>query len=315
MGTMYTPPSNSGDGAMYGGGGGGGGGDYSGNTYGGQYGPMSGQTFYGNPELAQKIMGSLAGPITQTAGMLPEYLNNPTASPAFQNTIQGLLAALAPSEAASRTALSDQARAAGNMSSGAYGVAGANLEGDIMRNRGELASKTLLSTMGPTIQAILGALGQGPQLLESMRLSQQYRAPQQQPAGTSGGSPTAPTTSSGSTPNQLSQLLAALAAGQNTNPQGSMASGGQVQGVTSGQLQGNQDYNDWYNGTGIYGTPSPYTEPSSVEYAQGVNSSGNPYTSGQGITSGQLSGNQDYNDWYAGTGQYAEPTPTSEYIE
>jgi hypothetical protein len=46
-----------------------------------------------------------------------------------------------------------------------------------MRNRGELASKTLLSTMGPTIQAILGALGQGPQLLEAMRLSQQYRAP------------------------------------------------------------------------------------------------------------------------------------------
>ena len=87
-------------------------------------------------------------------GQYQNFIQNPTQSPLYQNQLSGLLAALQPGEERAQTNLMDMFRRAGNMSSGQYGVAGANLQGDLQRNRQTLASQ-LLSQMFPQMTKAL----------------------------------------------------------------------------------------------------------------------------------------------------------------
>lgn len=132
--------------------------------------------------------------------MLMQQVQDPTQSPAYKSQLHGLLASLAPSEKRATTNLQDMFRNAGNMASGQYGVAGANLQGDLMRNRQTLASE-LAGKVGASAQGPMGILAQ---LLQSQQQNQ-LRMQLAQMTGQGGGgtsdpfgmlnnSPPAPTT-------------------------------------------------------------------------------------------------------------------------
>ena len=133
----------------------------------------SGGTYFQDPNFVNQMAGSLGGVGQQAAsGYLP-FVQNPTASPYFQNALQGLLGALAPSEQQARQGLGDQFRSAGMMSSGIFGNQATNLEGQLNLNRGQIASQ-LLTTMFPQItQALQNPMDQITQLMNAVKLQQQ----------------------------------------------------------------------------------------------------------------------------------------------
>ena len=110
------------------------------------------------------------------------------AHPLFQAQLQSLLQSLVPSEQQSRQALADQFRASGGLRSGAFGNAGAALEGNILGNRQTEAGKLLGQSFPQIIQALLGSMGQGNQLIEALKLNQQ----EQQSTGSSFGTTATP---------------------------------------------------------------------------------------------------------------------------
>ena len=161
-----------------GGGGSGGGGGYGGGTS-GQYGPLAGQTFYADPNAAGGLIQKLIANLGAQQTNLNSFIADPTASPLFQGQLSGLLGALAPDEQRGATNLQDMFRNAGNTSSSTFGSAANQYQGDVQRSHQELASKLLGQSFQQIVGALLPQIQQGPQLLEAMRLSQQYRAPQQ----------------------------------------------------------------------------------------------------------------------------------------
>jgi hypothetical protein len=200
----------------FGGAGSAGGGGYGGGTS-GQYGPLSSQTYYADPNAAGDLIQRLIQNMQTQSGNLNSFIANPTASPLYQGQLQGLLGALAPDEQRGATNLQDIFRNAGNTSSSTFGSAANQYQGDVQRNHQELASKLLGQSFQQIVGALLPQIQQGPQLLEAMRLSQSYRAPQQQSVSSSGGSSTPSSSLSGSTAqpnNSLQQLLSALGGGQ-----------------------------------------------------------------------------------------------------
>lgn len=139
------------------------------------------------PQAAQGFIPSTFNQATGAQGQYQNYLSNPTASPLYQNTLSGILAALQPSEKQAGTNLMDMFRGAGNLSSGAFGTAASNLQRDILRNRQELASKVLAQQFPEMTQALMAPQSLATQLLQAMKLSQGFGAPQLGGAGGRGG--------------------------------------------------------------------------------------------------------------------------------
>ena len=127
-------------------------------------------------QLSQMFGGMMGG----TAGGYADFVNNPTASPAYQNSLSGLLAALQPGEEASRTALTDQFRAAGGLRGTSYGTAAGQLEGDIIRNQ-QVTASNLLAQLYPQIaQAMFAPTGQLASLISAMKGQTTYGSDQSQ---------------------------------------------------------------------------------------------------------------------------------------
>lgn len=137
------------------------------------------RTYFG-----QNPFGSAVSDLgNQAAGQYMNFLNNPIASPLYQGQLSGLLASLQPQETAARGALTDQYRAAGGLRSGAYGVAGANLEGNLMRNKQVMASQLLGQMFPQMVQALQWPMGNQTSLLGALRLSEANSQGQQAPSG------------------------------------------------------------------------------------------------------------------------------------
>jgi len=147
----------------------------------------SGQVF-NDPSLVKALSQSTGGAAIASGGDFTDFLNNPVAHPLFQAQLQSLLQSLVPSEQQSRQALADQFRASGGLRSGAFGNAGAALEGNILGNRQTEAGKLLGQSFPQIIQALLGSMGQGNQLIEALKLNQQ----EQQSTGSSFGTTATP---------------------------------------------------------------------------------------------------------------------------
>lgn len=177
---------------LFGGTGGGSGGGASGLGGGtsGQYGPLSSQTYYADPEAAQRLIQALSRPAQQAAGQYMNFLNDPTASPLFQNQLSGIMnnPVMQNARQQQTQGLEDAFRGAGNMSSSLYGGARANQNTQFLQQDQTMASQ-LLGQMFPQImQALQFPMGQADNLLNAMRLQQSYRAPQPQQTISSGGS-------------------------------------------------------------------------------------------------------------------------------
>lgn len=148
-------------------------------------------TYFAQPgQIPQAAQGFIPGTFNQATGaqgQYQNYLSNPTASPLYQNSLSGILAALQPSEKQAGTNLMDMFRGAGNLSSGAFGTAASNLQGDILRNRQSLASNLLQQQFPEMTQALMAPQSLATQLLQAMKLSQGFGAPQLGGMGGSGG--------------------------------------------------------------------------------------------------------------------------------
>jgi hypothetical protein len=129
---------------------------------------QQGGTYFQDPAFIQRLLDSLGGQQQQ----FNAYLSNPTASPLYTNQLRGLLASLAPQEAASRQAYTDAGVAAGNRSSGRFAQGAANLEGNILRNQQSTAGQLLGQNFGQMTQALLAAMGLTPQLLQALKMQQ-----------------------------------------------------------------------------------------------------------------------------------------------
>ena len=98
------------------------------------------------------------GPLWADAQLRNLYAD-PTANPAFQKFIGGILDALAPSEEAARRQLEDTFRQSGAIGSGAQAVAARQLEGDILGRRGQTVAQNAGDWYSRLVQS-LGTSGQ-----------------------------------------------------------------------------------------------------------------------------------------------------------
>lgn len=114
------------------------------------------KTTFLNQNMLQQLMQMFSGMLGGAGGGYANFVNDPTSSSAFQNSLSGLLAALAPGEQNSRNALTDQFRASGGLRGSAYGQSASNLEGDIMRNQ-QITASDLLAKMYPQIASAMFA--------------------------------------------------------------------------------------------------------------------------------------------------------------
>lgn len=154
-------------------------------------GQSSGSTYFPQqnliPGYAQQFVPNTFNQATGAQGQYQNYISNPTASPLYQNSLSGLLAALGPSEKMAGQNLADTFRAAGNMASGAYGTAASNLQGNILRNRQSLASNLLAQQFPEMTQALMAPQNLASQLMGTLKLSQQFGTPTGGGGGSSGG--------------------------------------------------------------------------------------------------------------------------------
>jgi hypothetical protein len=139
-------------------------------------------TYFQDPAFIQRMLDALGGQM----GQFNDYLSNPAASPLYTNQLRGLMASLAPQEAAGRQAYTDAGIAAGNRSSGRFAQGQANLEGNIMRNQQATAGQLLGQNFGQMTQALLAAMGLTPQMLNALKMQQSSSSGSSQ--GTSQGS-------------------------------------------------------------------------------------------------------------------------------
>lgn len=150
----------------------------------------SGQSF-ADPGLVGALSQGIGGAAQGAAGQYAGFLADPVSHPLFQGQLQALLQSLVPSENSARQGLTDQFRAAGGLRSGAYGNAGATLEGNILGNRQTEAGKLLGQAFPQIVQALLGSMGQGNQLIDALKMNQQSS---QSTGSSSGTTPAAPMT-------------------------------------------------------------------------------------------------------------------------
>jgi len=224
--------------------------------------------YFANPGVAGSVIGSTGGLVNQAAGQYNDIVNNPTGSQAFQNSLTGMLAALNPSEQASRRSLADTFRAAGNTASSTYAKGAAGLESNIMRNRGELASNLLAKLYPAVTQAAFAPIGQADSLLNAQKMQQ----------ATSSGSSTGDSTSWGFPP-QSGQSGSASVSSASTP----ISFGGSGYGVNAGD---GPDYrrtspNSYFTGpSGTQNVASQYGAP----YSGGDTTSSNFTGGGSGDT-------------------------------
>lgn len=143
----------------------------------------AGQYFF-NPALVGEVGASAGGLASRMAGGYENLVNNPTATPTYQNSLVGMLAALHPSEMNARRNLADQFRSAGNLASSSYAKGAAGLESGLMRNRMEMASDLLAKLYPAMTQAAYAPIGQASNLINAEKMNQQ------QSTGSSTGSST-----------------------------------------------------------------------------------------------------------------------------
>ena len=211
------------------------------------------------PGYAQGLTSALSQNANQSAGQYQNYLNNPTGTSLYQNSLSGLLAALQPSEADATRNLQDAFRSAGNMASGAYGTSNARLQGDILRNRQVTASQLLAQQFPQMTQALMAPQNNAVNLLQALKLSQGFGS---NPAVTAGQMPQ-------QQPNFLQQPAANLTPGQpgtggqpgqpgsTTNTPGMSSTGmGQPNSLLQSLLNGNQAA---ISGNNIQGYPGAST--------------------------------------------------------
>ena len=128
----------------------------------------SGGSYHTNPSLVDSMARNFAGLYENVVPRYNDFMSDPVNSQAFQTQLQSLLAKMVPGEMDAREQLTDRFRAAGGLRSGAHGVAGARLEGDIIGRRQDAAGTLLgqviqqmtqlyglpMSQMAPLIQAL-----------------------------------------------------------------------------------------------------------------------------------------------------------------
>jgi len=271
----------------------------------------SGGQYFFDPRLAQDLASSLGGLQQSLVPQYQSFISNPTAHPLYQNQLSGLLSSLAPSEAQARQGLADTFRAAGGLRSGAYGYGASNLEGNLMANRQELASKLLGQVFPQVTQSLQQPMNQISALLQALQLSQQQSNSQstQQSSGSSSGQSSSPQPQqqqqpqqqpSSTTPNAAS-LLSALASAQRTASSGGYNTGGNNAGAQDvlSQLQGNQGSGTTYNPvTGFYES-APSSNSGTFTPQQGGPSAIAPTAEYNPITGAYQGGYNegDYSSW------------------
>jgi hypothetical protein len=144
--------------------------------------------FFSDPDFVKQLSQMFGGVTGGASSDYLDFVKNPTASPYFQNAYTGLLDALQPYEEASRLALGDEFRGAGNMSSTMFRDAGVNLEGELGRNRNQTLSQ-LLTTMFPQVtQALYNPIDDIASMIQALTLQQQKSSTQSMGA-TAGAAP------------------------------------------------------------------------------------------------------------------------------
>lgn len=127
-------------------------------------------TYFQDPSQINALSALLSHLANFSSNNYESYLQNPVASPLFQNQLGPLLQALIPSEDRARTQLTDQFRAAGGLRSGAYGNSSQMLEGQILGERQKAAGNLLGQSFGPMMQAILAPLSQIAPLINALKM-------------------------------------------------------------------------------------------------------------------------------------------------
>lgn len=132
------------------------------------------QQFFDN-DIANQILGGGAGIGLKGGQQLLEFLQNPTANPAYQTTLQGVLASLEPQFEQGYQNISDMFRKAGAQQSGAYGSALSGYAGEVARTKSMAAGDVLSKLMGPMVQGLGGANQTLSSLLDASKLSSSYQ--------------------------------------------------------------------------------------------------------------------------------------------
>lgn len=171
-----SPVTYVGGGASLGGGSGislgGGGGAAPGSTKTRQQNTASNKQKFNDPALVDALSKSIGGLVGNSAQQFSDYIQNPTQSPLFQQSLQTMLNDLQPGEAAQRQSLQDQFRQSGALNSGAFANAATANERNIGMNRSTTATNLLGQTYGATLQGLLGAVGQGNPLIQGLKMSE-----------------------------------------------------------------------------------------------------------------------------------------------
>lgn len=128
---------------------------------------------YAFGDTAAQLAGAGAGTTQAASQELMKLLANPAAHPAYQNSLQGVLAALRPGVEQGYSDLSDAFRDAGALQSGAYAGALGKYAGEVQRNE-TIAASDVLSKLLPTlVQGYSGPASQSANLLDALKLSKQ----------------------------------------------------------------------------------------------------------------------------------------------
>jgi len=129
-------------------------------------------TYFSDPGRVKTLSDLLSGVVGNSASYFNDYIRDPTQSPLFKTSLASLLTQLQPGEAASRQALRDEFLMAGATNSGAFANAARQNESDILANRGNTGVNLLNQQFAPTLQGLLGGIGQGNPLIDALKLEQ-----------------------------------------------------------------------------------------------------------------------------------------------
>lgn len=151
------------------------------------------KTYYSDPALAGGAGQALGRTIDEQSQGYSQFVDNPTASPAYQNALSGMLAALVPGEQEGRRDLADMFRAAGNTASSSFGEAANKYQQGVDRNRMSVASDLLAKLYPQIAGAKFAPLSQTASLLDALKLQQSQTQSHEQstsnPVNFGGGAP------------------------------------------------------------------------------------------------------------------------------
>jgi hypothetical protein len=198
-------------------------------------------SYFSNPALVDSMARNFAGLYENVVPVYNEFMQDPVNSNTFQTQLKSLLASLAPGENDSRNQLTDRFRAAGGLRSGAHGVAGARLEGDIIGRRQNAAGTLLGQTIQQMSQLLGLPLSQMAPLIQALELQQ--ASSQGTSQGTSFQNPTTRSSSS----SVGSGTSGGRSGGGLSGPSGGLSGGG------SGQPAPQQPEDTTFNGGGAPG--------------------------------------------------------------